>query len=38
MDLVSVRCNVNFLDKVVEVKSTYILLFSEIKSPSTHLI
>ena len=36
MELVSDRCIVNLLDRVVEVKPTYIL-FSEIQSPKGHL-
>ena len=37
MELVSERCIVNLLDRLVEVKSTYISLFSEIQSPKVHL-
>ena len=37
MELVSERCIVSLLNKVVEIKSMYILLFSEIQSPKGHL-
>ena len=37
IELVSERCIVSFLDKVVEVKPTYILLLSKIQSPKGHL-
>ena len=37
MQLVSERCIVSLLDRVVEVKPTHILLFSEIQSPKRHL-
>ena len=37
MELVSERYIVSLLNKVVEVKPTYILLFSEIQSPKRHL-
>ena len=37
MELVSKRCIVSLLDRVVEVKPTYIFLFSEIQSPKGHL-
>ena len=37
MELVSERCIVSLLDRVLEVKPTYILLFSEIQSPKGHL-
>ena len=37
MELVSERCIVSLLDRVVEVIPTYILLFSEIQSPKEHL-
>ena len=37
MKLVSKRCIVSLLNRVVEVKSTYVLLFSEIQSPKGHL-
>ena len=33
----SERCIVSLLDRVVEVKPTYILLLSEIQSPKGHL-
>ena len=33
MEIVSERCIVGLLDRVVEVKPTYILLFSGIQSP-----
>ena len=33
----SERCIVSLLDRVVEVKSTYMLLLSEIQSPKEHL-
>ena len=36
MELVSDRCIVSFLERVVEVKPTYIS-FSEIQSPKRHL-
>ena len=36
--LVSERCTVSRVNSVVEVKPTYILLFSEIQSPKVHLI
>ena len=38
MELVSERCIVSLLNRVVEVKPTYILLFSEIQSPKGHYI
>ena len=38
MELVSERCIVSLLDRVVEVKPAYtLLLFSEIQSPKGHL-
>ena len=37
MELVSDRCIVSLRYRVVEVKPTYILLFSEIQSPKGHL-
>ena len=37
MELVSERGIVSLLDRVVEVKPTYIFLFSEIQSPKGHL-
>ena len=37
MELVSERCIVSLLDRVVEVKTTNILLFWEIQSPKGHL-
>ena len=37
MEIVSERCIVSLLDRVVEVKPTYSLLVSEIKSPKGHL-
>ena len=37
IELVSERCIVSLLDRVVEVKPTYILLLSEIQSPRGHL-
>ena len=37
IELVSERCIVSLLDRVVEVKPTYILLLSEIQSPWGHL-
>ena len=37
MKLVSDRCVVSLLDRVVEVKPTCILLFSEIQSAKGHL-
>ena len=37
MELVSERCIVILLERAVEVKSTYILLLSEIQSPKGHL-
>ena len=37
IELVSERCIVSLLDRVVEVKPTYILLLSEIQSPKGHL-
>ena len=37
MELVSERCIVSFLDRVVEVKLMYILSFSEIQSLKGHL-
>ena len=37
IELVSERCIVRLLDRVVEVKPTYILLLSEIQSPKGHL-
>ena len=37
MEFVSERCIVSLLNRVVEVKPTYILLFSEIQSPKGHL-
>ena len=37
IELVSDRCIVSHLDRVVEVKQHYILLFSEIQSPKVHL-
>ena len=37
MELVSERCIVSLLDRVVEAKPTYELLFSEIQSPKGHL-
>ena len=36
-ELVSERCIVSLLDRVVEVKPTYISLLSEIQSPKGHL-
>ena len=33
IELVSDRCIVSLLDRVVKVKPTYVLLLSEIKSP-----
>ena len=36
-ELVSERCILILLDRVVEVKPTYILLFSEIQSPKKYL-
>ena len=37
MELILERCIVSLLDRVVEVKKTYILLFSEIQCPKGHL-
>ena len=37
IELVSERCIVSLLDRVVEVKPTYILLLAEIQSPKGHL-
>ena len=37
IELGSEMCIVSLLDRVVEVKPTYILLFSEIQSPKGHL-
>ena len=37
IELVSERCIVSLLNRVVEVKPTYILLLSEIQSPKGHL-
>ena len=37
MELLSERCIVSLLDRVVEVKPIPILLFSEIQSPKGHL-
>ena len=37
IELVSEMCIVSLLDRVVEVKPTYILLLSEIQSPRGHL-
>ena len=37
MELISERCIVSLLDRVVEVKPTYILLLSEIQSPKGYL-
>ena len=37
MELVSERCIVSFLDRVVVVKPIYSLLFLEIQSPKGHL-
>ena len=37
MELVSERWIVSLLNRLVEVKPTYILLFSEIQSPKGHL-
>ena len=37
MELVSERCIVSLLDRVVEVKPKYIFLFSEIQSLKGHL-
>ena len=37
MELLSERCIESLLDRVVEVKPIYILLFSEIQSPKGHL-
>ena len=37
IDLVSDRCIVSCLDRVVKVKPTYILIFSEIQSPKVRL-
>ena len=37
MELVSERCIVSLLNRVVEVKPTYLLLFSEIQSLKGHL-
>ena len=37
IELVSERCIVSLLDRVVEVKPTYMLLLSEIQSPKGHL-
>ena len=36
MELVSERCILSLLYRVVEVKPTYLLLFSEIQSPKGH--
>ena len=37
MELVSESCIVSLLNRVVEVRLMYILLFSEIQSPKGHL-
>ena len=37
MELVSERCITSLLDRVAEIKTTYVLLFSEIQSPKGHL-
>ena len=37
MELVSERCTLSLLNRVVEVKPTYIFLFSEILLPKGHL-
>ena len=37
MEIVPERFFVSLLDRVVEVKPTYILMFSEIQSPKGHL-
>ena len=37
MERASERCIVGLLDRVVEVKLIYILLFSEIQYPKGHL-
>ena len=37
MELVSERCIVSLLNRVVEIKPMYILLFSEIKSPKGYI-
>ena len=37
IELVSERCRMSHIDRLVEVKQTYILLFSEMQSPKEHL-